>query len=393
MDLMDTDWEALTQEEIKRYVEEHGTSRIKEFFKTKLERWREVEVNIAITGDSGVGKSSLINAMRELRDDDEGAAEVGITETTREPKAYDHPTNPKIKFWDLPGIGTPNYADMATYCKKVELERFHAFLILTAGRLTENDLKLAWRTSSINKKFFLIRTKIDENVRAGRRKRSFNEEDMLQKIRSDCCENLGDLLSDVRDIFLISNHDRDKWDFARLLQAILNALPTYQRETLVLSLGNAVTNDIFQKKVEVLRGRIWKVATLSAAVAFFPIPGLSIAVDVGLILNEFTLYRSQLDLPEKGTADFEKLRVTTQDAVGKVSITTAAQLAAYLSVFATESAAEEAVSYIPIVGSVIASTISFTITYAALQQCLKAVEETALLVMKEAAVEANEEFD
>ena len=85
--------------------------------------------------------------MGRLRDDDEGAAEVGITETTREPKAYDHPTNPKIKFWDLPGIGTPNYADMATYCKKVELERFHAFLILTAGRLTENDLKLAWRSS------------------------------------------------------------------------------------------------------------------------------------------------------------------------------------------------------------------------------------------------------
>ena len=331
--------------------------------------------------------------MGRLRDDDEGAAEVGITETTREPKAYDHPTNPKIKFYDLPGIGTPNYPDMATYCKKVELEKFHAFLILTAGRFTEHDLELAKKIRSSKKKFFLIRTKIDENVRAEKRKKSFNEGAMLQKIRSDCSENLGDLLSDVRDIFLISNHDRDKWDFARLLQAILNALPTYQRETLVLSLGNAVTNDIFQKKVEVLRGRIWKVATLSAAVAFFPIPGLSIAVDVGLILNEFTLYRSQLDLPEKGTADFEKLRVTTQDAVGKVSITTAAQLAAYLSVFATESAAEEAISYIPIVGSVIASTISFTITYAALQQCLKAVEETALLVMKEAAVEANEEVD
>ena len=331
--------------------------------------------------------------FRRLDDDDQGAAEVGVTETTREPKAYDHPTNPKIKFWDLPGIGTPNYPDMATYCKKVELEKFHVFLILTAGRFTEIDLNLAKKIRSSKKKFFLVRTKIDENVRAGRRKRSFNEEAMLQKIRSDCSENLGDLLSDVRDIFLISNHDRDKWDFARLLQAILNALPTYQRETLVLSLGNAVTNDIFQKKVEVLRGRIWKVATLSAAVAFFPIPGLSIAVDVGLILKEFAFYRSQLDLPEKGTDKFEKLHATTQAAVSKLSITTAAQLATYLSVFATESAVEEAVSFIPILGSLIASTMSFTTTYAALQQCLKAVEETALLVMKEAAIEANEEVD
>ena len=65
MDLMDTSWEVLTQEEIKGYVEEHGLSRIKEFFKKKLQRWQEVEVNIAITGDSGVGKSSFINAIRE----------------------------------------------------------------------------------------------------------------------------------------------------------------------------------------------------------------------------------------------------------------------------------------------------------------------------------------
>ena len=326
-------------------------------------------------------------------DDDEGAAEVGVMGTTRELKAYDHPTNPKIKFWDLPGIGTPNYPNMATYCEKVELEKFNAFLILTAVRFTENDLELAKKIKSINKNFFLIRTKIDENVRGGRsRKRSFDEKAMLQKIRSDSAENLGDLLSDERDIFLISNHDRDKWDFARLLQAILDALPTYQRESMVLSLGNSVTTDIFQKKVEVLRGRIKFVASFSAVAAFFPIPGLSIAVDIPLILNEFALYRSQLDLPEKRTADFEKLQVTTQEAVGKLSITTAAQLVAYLTVFVTESAADEAVSYIPILGSVIASTMSFTTTYTALQKCLKAVEETALLVLKEAAIEAaNEE--
>ena len=283
---------------------------------------------------------------------------------------------------------------MATYCEKVELEKFDAFLILTGGRFTDHDLKLAEKIKSINKNFFLIRTKIDASVEAERKgKRSFNEKAMLQKIRSYCAENLGNLLSDVRDIFLISNYERDKWDFARLLQAILDALPTYQREAMVLSLGNSVTNDIFQNKVEVLRGRMLAVASLSAAVAVFPIPGLSIVVDIGLILNEFAFYRSQLGLPEKGTAKFEKLPFDTQEAVRKICITTAAQLAAFLTLYAAESAVEEVVSFIPILGSVIAGSLSFTTTYLALRKCLEFVKETALLVLKEAASEANEELD
>jgi hypothetical protein len=44
-------------------------------------------------------------SRNRLEDDDEGAAETGVTETTREPTIYPHPTNEKIKFSDLPGIG------------------------------------------------------------------------------------------------------------------------------------------------------------------------------------------------------------------------------------------------------------------------------------------------
>ena len=40
-----------------------------------------------------------------LADDDDLAAETGVKETTREAAMYHHPTNDKIKFWDLPGIG------------------------------------------------------------------------------------------------------------------------------------------------------------------------------------------------------------------------------------------------------------------------------------------------
>ena len=60
-----SEWEMIEMTELKKEIEESGVSNIEEFFRKRLEKWREVEVNIAITGDSGSGKSSFINAIRE----------------------------------------------------------------------------------------------------------------------------------------------------------------------------------------------------------------------------------------------------------------------------------------------------------------------------------------
>ena len=61
----DMAWQNIYYEDVQRYVDENGVSNIEEFFKNKLEGWRDVEVNIAISGSSGAGKSSFINAIRE----------------------------------------------------------------------------------------------------------------------------------------------------------------------------------------------------------------------------------------------------------------------------------------------------------------------------------------
>ena len=296
----------------------------------------------------------------------------------------------------MPGIGTPDYPDLKTYCEKVQLEQYHTYLIFTAIRFTKHDLELANKVRSIGKKFFFIRTKIDENARAESRNPSFDEKAMLTKIRRECEEGLGDLLTDKRDIFLISNHEREKWEFVPLTNAILNALTRYQREAMTLCLDAAIarsSNEIFRRKTDVLRGRIWMVASASAAFAAIPIPGLSFLVDSCLILRELVLYRSQLGLPEIGSTEFTRLHVATKEKVLSVGLTTAAQLTGVFAPYAAETAVEEFTRYIPVVGLAIASGVSFVATYYALSNLLTNVEEAAKLVLQDAAEKTAADLD
>ena len=61
-------WESKYVQEFQKEVEKNGLRNpdsIAKFFKSKMDGWKDVEVQIAITGDSGAGKSSFINTIRE----------------------------------------------------------------------------------------------------------------------------------------------------------------------------------------------------------------------------------------------------------------------------------------------------------------------------------------
>jgi GTPase SAR1 family protein len=57
-------WELIYKKDVEKHITEHGASGIQKFFKEKLEGWKDVEIKIGVTGCSGVGKSSFINAIR-----------------------------------------------------------------------------------------------------------------------------------------------------------------------------------------------------------------------------------------------------------------------------------------------------------------------------------------
>ena len=145
-------------------------------------------------------------------------------------------------------------------------------------------------------------------------------------------------------------------------------------------------------KVDILKGRIWMVATASAAAAMIQVSGLFIVVDSELILNELSFYRSQLCLPTLGSSDFLKLSVATQGRIRELSIQSTAQLYALLTPYALESSIEEYVRFVPFVGSALAGGLSFAATFAALRGCLQKVEEASLAVIKKSAEKESEDL-
>ena len=60
-------------------------------FSDYMDRWRKEEINVAILGKSAVGKSSFINKVLGFKKGDPGFAEVGTSDTTKEPKRYQIP--------------------------------------------------------------------------------------------------------------------------------------------------------------------------------------------------------------------------------------------------------------------------------------------------------------
>ena len=270
----------------------------------------------------------------------------------------------------------------------MQLEKYDTFLLFTKERFTSLDKKLAEEITSMNKRFFLIRSKIDQDIANGRRRKNFNKDEMFRDIKEYCSKHLKGLLSNSQGMFLISSHDRDpeKEEFDKLVDAIEDALPQHQRESLILSLRHFSTSSL-KRKVDILEDRILLVAAQSAAVGFLPVPGASIVADLALISQEVNLYRTQLGIPEEKSDGVLKLSSSSQKATKVLgtmltSFMQAGGLAAVAAYF-TEEAVEEVVKAFPFVGGFVSSTMSFGSTYLFLKHCLKTTEQTAHSILEE----------
>ncbi|XP_062375720.1 interferon-inducible GTPase 5-like [Sardina pilchardus] len=389
----DNDWGMISEHEVKAVREfsesletQNITSAIQKI-QTYFQDLDDVLLNIAVTGESGSGKSSFVNALRGLGDEEEQSAPTGVVETTTEPTPYPHPKYPNVILWDLPGVGTQNFkAD--TYLEQVGFNQYDFFIIIASERFRSSNVDLATHIQKTKKKFYFVRSKIDVDVQAEKRRKSFDQKSVLDRIRQDCIQGLEKSGVEHPMVFLISRLELGKYDINILQEMMDKELPERKRDMLLLALPN-VTMKIHQKKREALQARVWKMALLSAGVAALPIPGLSICTDVGILMTEIKEYYHTFGLDEES---LQNLSCQTEVPVEEFQACLKSPLSKEISAdvvvkMLTKAAgaglmvAGHCLNMLPLLGSLPAGALSYTSTKLMLESCLRELADDAQSVL------------
>ncbi|XP_060561747.1 interferon-gamma-inducible GTPase 10-like [Ruditapes philippinarum] len=237
---------------LREVYDRDGLKGLNEHVTSKLDRWKHEEITIAVTGNSGVGKSSLINALRGIDQSDENAAKEDVTETTK----------------------------------------YHFVVIVSARRFTENDAVIIKALQQLKKPFFLVRSNIGADVYNQRKIQKRKK--VLDKIRQDCLSNLHELEVKANDVFLVDSHEHHDFELGKLQISIANNAPEAIKASLIFSYGN-MSNEVIEGKIEHFRSRTMSVAIKAMASA---LPGAGYLMKVDVITDEITFYKEELGLDD-----------------------------------------------------------------------------------------------
>ncbi|XP_028633449.1 uncharacterized protein LOC114629575 [Grammomys surdaster] len=262
-------------------------------------------LNIAVIGETGTGKSSFINALRGVKEEEGGAAPTGVVETTMKRTPYQHPKLPKVTLWDLPGIGSTNFPPQ-NYLTEMKFSEYDFFIIVSAARFKEIDAHLAKAIEKMDKKFYFVRTRIDQDVSNEQRTKpkTFNRDSVLKKIRDDCSEHLQKVLSSKPPVFLVSNCDVSEFDFPKLETTLLRELPAHKRHVFMMSL-HSVTETAIDRKRDFLKQKIWLESLKAGVWATIPLRGF-IKNEIQNLEETLNLYRSYFGLDEASLENIAK---------------------------------------------------------------------------------------
>jgi len=291
------------EEEYKELLQRTGYTGIRQKLRAVIDAWREIKIKIAVTGESGAGKSTFINSFRGLKSDDNGAAKVDAHECTREPTKYPFPNRPNMEIWDLPGFGTSTFGNKEAYLKFVGLKRYDFILLLSSNRFTANDAWLAGEILKVQNahNLFFVRTRADMDLSGFIKSvNKVPDEEKINSYLANIKKTTSTLLKQERipncKVFMIDSYDGDAFDYKELVRKLIDKTDALKKEAMILSL-HGITNDVINQKLKILQGRIVTISKAAGvAGAYTKRENRSYPIEVETMLEEANFYREQLGL-------------------------------------------------------------------------------------------------
>ncbi|XP_059125268.1 immunity-related GTPase family M protein 1-like isoform X1 [Peromyscus eremicus] len=171
----------------------------------------QTPVNIALTGDSGNGLSSFINALRIIGHEEDDSAPTGVVRTTQTPAGYSSPHFPNVVLWDLPGLGATAQT-IENYSEEMKFNLYDLFIIIASEQFSSNHVNLAKAIQRMGKRFYIVWTKLDRDLSQC----VLSEIRLLQSIQENIQQSLQKERVNIPPIFLVSNLDPLLHDFPKL---------------------------------------------------------------------------------------------------------------------------------------------------------------------------------
>ncbi|XP_060598229.1 interferon-gamma-inducible GTPase 10-like [Ruditapes philippinarum] len=303
MDAKNREWIRLIErktEHLRSAFIEKGMTGLCKTIQNELDSWKNETINIGVLGEAEAGKSTYINALRNLDADEPGGAPVGNTNMTSKIRSYDHPNNKNVHIWDFPGVGSTNNPKDG-YLEKIEFAKFDFFIIMTSKRFSENDIWLAREIKKKRKKFYFVRTQFEDDVENEMEKKENKEiqkkdlESILkQKVYEDCKRNLEEFKCED-NIFVIDSYVKSSYDFEKLETHLIHDAFNISdgKHLAITSCLTVMTLPSLKEKKLVLEKRIPKIA-LRAAFA------LRVKdTDIMILKEEMEFYKQQFNLNER----------------------------------------------------------------------------------------------
>ncbi|SEJ91565.1 GTPase family protein [Paraburkholderia diazotrophica] len=310
----------------------------------ELERDRNTTVSVALFGQPGAGKSSLINKIVGKR-----VAEVGV-ETDKTVDATPYEVN-GLRFVDLPGYGTSRFPK-ASYFSDFKLQNFDLFLCVTSGKLHQADTELFRELHKQGKVCIYVVNKVDELWEEG-----VGIDELKARKERDISKNLE---IPVKTIFTSC---RTSEGLDQLNTEIKNNLDGAKRERWLRD-AKAYSARFLEEKKEACEKYVVTAAAASAVNAINPIPGADIAVDLSILVGLFAGIRQAYGLDE---AALDKLKQSAIPVVGRlasnvVSYAAREGLMQLLKRCIGREALKQFSKYVPFVGQGVAATLGYVIT-------------------------------